>query len=153
METLEEVIVEHPFFRGLRPEYLDVITGCAANVRFAPNQFLFHEGEVADKFFLVRRGLISLEIFVPGRGLSSVQTVGEQEVIGWSWMVPPFRWRYTARALELTRAVAFDAACMRRKCDANHDLGYELMLRFAGIISHRLQVTRLQLLDVYSLNN
>lgn len=153
METLEEVIVDHPFFRGLRAEYVALIAGCAANVRFAPNQFLFHEGEVADTFFLVRRGLISLEIFVPGRGLSPVQTVGEQEVIGWSWMVPPYRWRYTARALELTRAVAVDAACMRRKCDANHDLGYELMLRFAGIISHRLQMTRLQLLDVYSLSS
>ncbi|MDI9550002.1 MAG: cyclic nucleotide-binding domain-containing protein [Chloroflexota bacterium] len=152
METLEEVIVEHPFFRGLRAEYVTLIARCAGNVRFAPSQYLFHEGEIADRFFLVRRGLVSLEIFVPGRGPVSIQTVGEQEVIGWSWMVRPYRWRYTARALEQTRAVAFDASCMRRKCDANHDLGYEMMLRFAGIISYRLQATRLQFMDIYSLN-
>jgi len=152
METLEAVIVEHPFFRGLREEYVALIAGCASNVRFAPSQYLFHEGEIANRFFLVRRGLVSLEIFVPGRGPASIQTVGEQEVIGWGWMVPPYRWRYTARALEITRAVAFDALCMRRICDADHDLGYELMLRFAGIISHRLQATRLQLMDIYSLS-
>lgn len=151
MKTLETMIAEHSFFQGLSEEYLAFITGCAKNVRFAPNQFLFQEGEVADRFFLVRRGLISLEIFVPGHGPVSIQTVTEHEIIGWSWMVPPFRWRYTARALEMTRAVEFDAICMRAKCEEDHDLGYALMLRFAGIISQRLQATRLQLMDLYSL--
>ena len=151
METLEKIIAEHPFFRGLSEEYLAFIAGCARNVRFVPNQFLFQEGETADRFFLVRHGLVSLEIFVPSRGPVSVQTVGEHEIIGWSWMVPPYHWRYTARALEMTRAVVFDATCMRAKCDADHDLGYSLMLRFAAIISQRLQATRLQLMDLYSL--
>ena len=122
------------------------------NVRYTPGEFLFREGEVADRFYLIRHGLVSLEVFEPARGAIPIQTIREQEVIGWSWLFAPYRWHYTARCLELTRALSFDGVCLRTKCDKDHDLGYDLMRRFASIIAQRLQATRLQLLDVYGAN-
>jgi hypothetical protein len=77
------------------------------------------------------------------------QTAGEGEMIGLSWLIPPYRWRYDAKALELVRAIALDATCLRNKCEADHHLGYELMKRFVPVMVDRLHTTRLQLLDVY----
>ena len=71
------------------------------------------------------------------------------EILGWSWLVPPYRWHFDARAVELTRAIALDGKCLREKCEEDHDLGYEVMRRFVVIIAQRLEETRLQLLDVY----
>lgn len=141
--------MEHPFFKGLEPRYLQLIVGCAANVRFDAGQFIFREGEEANQFYIIRHGHVALEISTPERGSLVVQTIGEGEVLGWSWLVPPYRWHFDARAVELTRAIALDGKCVRTKCEEDHDLGYELMKRFAQIVMQRLQATRLQLLDVY----
>jgi hypothetical protein len=78
-----------------------------------------------------------------------ITTLGAGELVGWSWLFPPYRWHFDARATELTRTIAFDGACLRDKCEQDHDLGYELMRRFASLMLDRLQATRLQLLDVY----
>lgn len=150
MKTLESVIKLHPFFEGLEPRYLEFIAGCAKNVRFDAGEFIFREGQEANDFYLVRRGNVSLDVFVPAKGPISLQTIGEDDVLGWSWLFPPYRWHFDARALTLVRALAFDGACLRTKCDQDHDLGYELMQRFAHIINQRLQATRLQILDVYN---
>ena len=85
----------------------------------------------------------------PGRGAVTFQTLSAGEVVGVSWLIPPYRWSYDARALEAVRAIALDAACLRRKCDADHDFGYAMMLRFVPVLVQRLQATRLQILDVY----
>ena len=92
---------------------------------------------------------MALEIKAPGRGAITFQTLGEGEVVGVSWLIPPYRWSYDAKALELIRAIAMDAACLRGKCEADHDLGYEMMKRFMPVLIQRLQATRLQILDVY----
>jgi hypothetical protein len=88
-------------------------------------------------------------VTTPGRGSITFQTVGVGEIVGVSWLVPPYRWTYDARALELTRAIAMDAGCLRGKCEQDHDLGYEVMKRFVPVLVERLQATRLQILDVY----
>jgi len=149
MQTLGPILAEHPFLKGLDPRHLQVVTGCASNVRFEAGQFIFREGEEANQFYIIRHGKVSLEVFAPGRGSITIQTVGEGEVLGWSWLFPPYHWHFDARALELTRAIAFDGRCLRTKCEDDHDLGYELVKRFAHVIMERLQATRLQLLDVY----
>jgi CRP-like cAMP-binding protein len=69
--------------------------------------------------------------------------------VGISWLVPPYRWRYDAKAIESTRTIAIDAACLRQQSDADHDLGYEMMKRLLPMIVQRLQTTRLQILDIY----
>lgn len=151
MHTLEPLLGEHPFFKGLDSRFLDLLVGCASNVRFDAGQYIFREGEEANSFYIIRRGHVALEIFAPGRGPLAVQTLGEGEVVGWSWLIPPYHWHSSARAVELTRAFALDAACLRQKCEEDHDLGYELFKRFAPIIVDRLQATRLQLLDLYGI--
>lgn len=149
METLEPILAQHPFFQDLEPRHLQTIVGCASNVRFDAGQFFFHEGEAANQFFVIRHGKVAIEIHAPPRGAVTIETLGEGDVLGWSWLFPPYQWHFDARALELVRAIALDGKCLREKCEQDHDLGYALVKRFAHIIMGRLQATRLQLLDVY----
>ncbi len=149
METLERILAEHPFFKDLSEPYLQLVTGCASNVRFEPEKFIFREGEEANQFYLIRQGRVALQIFAPDRGQITVETLEEGDILGWSWLIPPYNWHFDARVLELTRAIALDGKCLRRKCEEDHDLGYELLKRFAHIIEQRLSSTRLQVLDMY----
>jgi CRP-like cAMP-binding protein len=149
METLEPLLADHPFLKGLEPASLNLLVGCASNVRFNAGQFLFHEGEQANEFFIVRDGRVALEIHVPDRGNVILQTVTAGGILGWSWLFPPYHWHSDARAIEPTRAISLDGACLRRKCEATPSLGYELMKRFARVLDESLHATRLQLIDVY----
>lgn len=149
MMELEQILTQHPFFAGCPAEYRQLVVGCARNHRFDAGQYLLREGEPANEFFLVRHGKVALEIVAPGRTPIVFETLGEGEIVGASWLVPPYRWSFDARAVELTRAIGINAACLRDKCEADHDLGYEMMKRFVPILLQRLQATRLQLLDVY----
>jgi CRP/FNR family cyclic AMP-dependent transcriptional regulator len=149
MEGLERIVRGHPFFAGLQETFLSLVCGCAKNVMFEAGQYLFHEGESADWFYLLRHGRAALQVTAPGRGAVTFQTIAEGEVVGLSWLIPPYRWTYDAKAIDLTRAIAMDAKCLREKCEADHDLGYEMMKRFMPVLIQRLQATRLQILDVY----
>lgn len=149
METLEPMMAQHPFFKDFNRRYLDVLVGCASNARFDEKAYLFREGDDANQFFLIREGAVSLELARPGRPSATLQTMSTGEILGWSWLVPPYRWLFDARALEPTRALALDGKCLREKCEADHDLGYELFKRFAYVMERRLLATGLQLLDVY----
>ena len=153
MKTIEPILAEHPFFKGLEPKYLKIAVGCASNVVFEPEQIIYREGDPADRFFLIREGKIGLEINVPHRGPVTLQTINAGEILGWSWLMPPYKWRFTSRVYERVRAIALDGACLRKKCDEDHALGYEFYKRFADIIVQRLQATRLQLLDVYGVHS
>ncbi len=149
MQTLEELIAAAPLFTGLSQAQLALIAGCGGNEHFAAGAELFHEGDQADRFFLIRTGSVALELEAPGRGRLVIETLQPGEVVGWSWLFEPYRWQFDARAREPTRVVAFDGACLRGKCEADHELGYQMMRRFAISVTERLQATRLQLLDVY----
>jgi CRP-like cAMP-binding protein len=149
MEGLERIVLAHPFFAGLEAELGPVVSGCARNHRFNPGQYLAHEGDPADEFFLIRHGKVALEILPPGQSPVVFSTEGEGDIVGTSWLVPPYRWRFDARAVELTRAIGIDARCLRDKCEADPRLGYEMMKRIAPILEGRLGDMRLQMLDVY----
>lgn len=146
---LDRIIREHPFFAGLDESFIQLVCGCAKNVRFEAGEYLFHEGAAASELFLVRHGRVSLEVAAPGRGALTIQTLSEGEIVGLSALIPPYRWTSDARALDLVRAVSMDATCLRNKCEADHDLGYEVMKRFVPVLVGRLQATRLQTLDLY----
>ena len=149
MESLERILKEHPFFASFPPEHLQLVTGCARNHRFKAGEYLFHEGDQADEFFLVRDGRVALEIGAPGKAPIVFETVASGSVAGASWLVPPYRWMFDARALEPARAIGIDAACLRRKSEADPSLGYVLMKSILPILVERLQAARLQILDVY----
>ncbi len=149
MENLEKILSDHPFFKDMKTEYLNLIVGCASNVRFNEDEVIFSEGEEANKFYVIREGSVALDIHDPGSGKITIDTLEDGEVLGWSWLVPPYYWRLDAHAIMKTRAIALDGKCLRNKCEMDHDLGYELLKRFTLIVEQRLQSTRLQLLDVY----
>jgi CRP/FNR family transcriptional regulator, cyclic AMP receptor protein len=149
IEGLERVVREHPFFNGLPEETIELVAGCARNVRFDAQQHIFRMGDAADEFYLIRHGRVALELSAPGCGTRTFETMGEGELVGLACLIPPFRRTSDARALELVRAIGMDAKCLRTKCDADHSLGYEVMRRFAPVLVERLYATRLQMLDVY----
>ena len=149
MRTLDTLLPESAVFAGLGEEQLSLIAGCGKNDVFEEGDRLFREGDAADTFFLVRHGIVALETYVPNRGPLTFDTVGPGEIAGWSWLVAPHRWHFTGRAVEPVRAVQFDGACLRGKCDTDPQLGYDLLNRFAQVLVERLQATRFQLMDVY----
>lgn len=149
MEGLDRILLEHRFFAGIEPALGQVVCGCACNLRFEADQYLLREGDPADEFFLIRHGAVALEIHVPGQAPVVFATLKEGDIVGISWLLPPYRWAFDARAVELTRVIGINAKCLREKCEADHDLGYELMKRFLPVLTERLHATRLQILDVY----
>lgn len=149
MQTLRELIAEAPVFAQLGEAHLELIAGCAQTERAARDTLLLREGAPADRFYLIRHGVVALEIHAPGRDPLLITTLHEGDVVGWSWLFAPFRWHMDGRATTDCALIGFDGACVRRKCDDDHELGYQLMRRFAANVIDRLQATRLQLLDVY----
>jgi CRP/FNR family cyclic AMP-dependent transcriptional regulator len=147
--TLDALVLESPVFAGLDPKYAARLAGCAQTTGWDDGDMLFREGDPADAFYVVRHGRVALEVFVPGRGTLTVETIELGEVVGWSWLFPPYRWHFDGRAVGSVRAVSVDGACLRSKCDEDPALGYELMRRFSQVMLERLQATRLRLADVY----
>jgi CRP/FNR family cyclic AMP-dependent transcriptional regulator len=130
---------------------MHTIVGCAMNVRFPEGEHLIREGELANKFFLVRTGRVALEIDISGRGGLRIQTIGSGEVLGWSWLISPYRWHFNAVAVMDTRAIALDADCLRAKCESDQHFGYEMLKRLAVVMEKRLEATRIQLIDMYGI--
>ncbi len=149
MRTLDQVVLESQVFAGIDAHCAEQLAGCSRTVGFEAGETLFREGEPADVFYVLRRGRVALELYVPARGPLTIETIDAGEVVGWSWLFPPHSWHFDARAVSPIRAVAVDGACIREKCDDDPELGYELMKRFSAVILDRLNATRIQLADLY----
>ncbi|HQR80543.1 MAG TPA: cyclic nucleotide-binding domain-containing protein [Actinomycetota bacterium] len=149
MRTIAELLEDSPFFAGLDAQALAVFAGCAQTARFDTGELLFRAGQPADTFYVIRHGLVSIEMHAPAKGAVTLTTLDDGEVVGWSWLIPPYVWVFDARAAAPTSAVSFDGACLRAKCDADPALGYALMQRVSQMMYERLQATRVQLLDLY----
>jgi CRP-like cAMP-binding protein len=146
---IHRLLADHELFAGLDPATLELLAGCAANVAYSAGETLFVEGGPADRFWIVRHGQVALEVASPGAGQVIIETLGPGSVVGWSWLVAPYQWRFDGIAQESTRAVVFDVGCLRTKMESDPWVGYELMSRFLPIVVDRLQATRLRLLDLY----
>lgn len=146
---ISEMLAKQEFFRDMSPEHLEFFAGCASNVRFDEGKFLVLRGKPTTHFFLIRKGRAALEVDA-GNRTCTIQTVSGGNVIGWSWVEPPYKWRYDVRVLEPVRAIAFDAECVRKKCEADPVFGYEMYKRFIRIVINRLMATRVQLTDMYA---
>jgi CRP/FNR family cyclic AMP-dependent transcriptional regulator len=149
-ENLTEILREHPFLADVSDRHMEVLLGCASNAHFPEGSTLVQEGHIANKFYLIRKGRVALETDVVGRGRMRIQTVGPGDVLGWSWLISPFRLHFTGTAVSDVLALALDGECLRKKCEDDHDLGYELLSRLSQVIERRLEVTRMQLLDLYT---
>lgn len=149
MSTFEALLAEHPFFAGLEPSSIQGLAGLASSAHYERGKYLFHEGEQATHFYLINEGKVALETFASERGAITIETIEAGEVLGWSWLFPPYRWHFGARVVEPTRAIVLEGAGLRARCEEDHHFGYELTKRIAQIMMQRLQATRLQLLDLY----
>lgn len=149
MEDLSGILKNHPFIKDLDEGYLKQLVGCASNVVYKENEVMFREGDNAKKFYLIRQGKVALEINGREKGNVRILTVGPGQILGWSWIISPYKWHFEAHALEEIRAIALDGECLRNKCEEDPKLGYEMLKRFSHILESRLQTTRMQLLDVY----
>lgn len=148
MKDLEAILKEHPFFKDLDQSHIEFIAGCGRNAAFKEGDIILKEGEDADRFYIIRQGTVAIYIAKPSS--ITIQTIKEGDILGWSWLIPPHKYRFSARAVEDTRAVALDGKCLRGKCEENAKLGYNLLKRLVNVLSGRLEATRIQLLDIYS---
>jgi CRP/FNR family transcriptional regulator, cyclic AMP receptor protein len=150
METLKPHLSAHPFLRSLSPEYLEVLNACAEQREFSAGEVIFREGDIADRFYLIESGKVTLESQVSPQGYLAVQELGANDVLGWSWLFPPYVWHFQARAVELTETVAFNGAHLLVTCERNHEFGYDLMKRLAQILIRRLQATQKQFVKLHA---
>ncbi|MDB6018858.1 MAG: Crp/Fnr family transcriptional regulator [Pedosphaera sp.] len=142
------LLIKHPFLKGMSPHQVRLLTDCAMVENFKSGELIFREGDPANRFYLILEGKIALQSYMDGRGMTVVQMVGAGEVLGWSWLFPPYFWHFDARAVEPTEAVFFYGTPLREECEADHELGYELYKRMAEVMVKRLQATRRQLLNL-----
>lgn len=149
MNTIADELGTHRFFAGIAPDHLDFLAGCGRNVVVPRGTTIIREGAHADAFWVIRQGRVVLGVVAPGRGLQTLETLHAGDVLGWAWLFPPFRWHFDAEALDDVHAVVFDATCLRKKCQDDPALGFDLTQRFASILDERLQATRMRLLDLY----
>jgi len=149
VRSIAEYLGAHPFFAGLDDASIEELAGCARNEHVRAGEYLFREGGTAEHFYLVMHGRIALELMSPGTGALVLESAGDGEVLDWPWLIPPYQWLYDARAVERTSVVSLDSACLRGKCDADPQLGYQFMQRVAQVMADRLLAARIRLLDLY----
>ena len=147
--SIENIIASHPFFAGLSAASLGLIAERACQVELPAGEVIFHQGESAERFYLIRTGRVALDVYAPRRGRHTIQTIENGEILGWSWLIPPYQWRFDARVIEPVEAIELDGRRLRELGEVDHDLGYELYKRFAILIGRRLESTRIQLMDLY----
>lgn len=145
---VEKILSGHPFLKGLSPHQTRLLADSAMVTSFQPGETIFREGDPANRFYLILTGKVAIESYVRDQGNRLIQTIGPGDVLGWSWLFPPFYWHFEARALEATTAIFFYGTPLRAACETDHDLGYELIRRMAAVMLQRLQATRRQLLDL-----
>jgi len=140
--STQEIITAHPFFIGMRPRHVCILTESATRTTFAAGEFLFREQEPANRCYLIQNGRVALEAWELSGGPELIQTLGSGDVLGWSWLFPPFAWHFSARAVDPVKAIVLDAGHLLAASDNDHDFGYELMKRVSRLVIERLQATR-----------
>lgn len=143
---------EHPFLQGLSKEHVAALAELAEQAQFEAGSYIFREGEKASAFYLIRQGKTAVETFAAQRGNLTIQTIDAGDVLGWSWLLPPQNWRFSARAIELVRTVKLDGGKLMQLCENDHELGFQIFSRLLQVVAQRLEATRIQLLDIYGIN-
>lgn len=139
--VLENAVATHPFVRGMSSAHLRILTECAMFTRFDTGQTIFHAGEIANRFYLIQQGKVSLENRSDADGVITIQTIGAGDVLGWSWLFAPYYWHFNACALEPTQAIFFYGTRLRERCEQDREFGYQLMRRVSAVLIRRLQAT------------
>jgi CRP/FNR family transcriptional regulator, cyclic AMP receptor protein len=145
-EVNAAALAAHPFLHGMSRDHLGVLAEAARDVRFPARHRLFEEGGNATRFWLIQSGHASLDLHIPGEGPVVIETIGMGELLGWSWLFPPYKWAFGAVAVTAVEAFEFDALTVRERCAADPQLGSELSQRITRVLAKRLQATRIRLI-------
>jgi CRP/FNR family transcriptional regulator, cyclic AMP receptor protein len=146
IEVNAAALAAHPFLHGMSADQLGILAETARDVSFPARHRLFEDGGNATRFWLIQSGHVALDLHVPGEGPAVIETIGMGELLGWSWLFPPYTWAFGAVAVTAVEAFEFDAAAVRKRCAAAPGLGYELNQRITRVLAKRLQATRVRLI-------
>ena len=149
-EPLGTRVALHSFLAGMNHTQLTLLTDCAVARHFNMGQTILREGEFANGFYLIETGRVALESEAGFGESILIETIGAGDLVGWSWMFPPYVWQFTARAIEPTAALFFYAAILREYCEKDHSLGYELLKRISAVMVKRLQAAHQQMLSLHA---
>ena len=147
-ESLKADFRQHPFVLNLDPQHVQTLLECAQECRFTRGEYLKRQGEPADQIYLIESGEVTLEISVPHHGLLRIETLGSGQVLGWSCLVEPYRWRFDARAVTPVEGFALDTVCLRAKCERDQSFGYNVLSRCVPVMAQRLEATQLKLMEL-----
>jgi len=147
VESLERTVAQHRFLADLDKRHLQRLARFASNRSFKALEMIFSEGDEANECYLIGNGRVALEMPLLGCEGIRIQELGEGDVLGWSWLLPPYQWHFSARAVEPTQVIALDGRALRTRCEEDHDLGYELLKRFSQVVVQRLVATRMHFLN------
>ncbi len=145
-----ERVAAHPFVFGMSEQHIRLLADAAMRTRFEANQIVFREGEQANRFYVIEHGSVVLESNVESGETVVIDTIGDGDLIGWSWLFPPYVWHFTARATQPTAAIFFYGTVLREYCERDHTLGFELLKRMSEVMTRRLQLARRKLLESYA---
>ncbi|HET7314281.1 cyclic nucleotide-binding domain-containing protein [Salinisphaera sp.] len=140
-------LAERDFFIGLDPSFLSFLAGCATPLALDTEDILFRHDHRAQQFYFIRRGAISIEVAAISGPALEMQHLGPGEVVGWSWLIPPYRWHFQARALEDSDVLVFDGDAILARCESDPKFGYELFKRFSALMSRRLSSARQKMME------
>jgi CRP-like cAMP-binding protein len=149
-EKLAKRVALHPFLSGMKPKQLALLTDCAVPTHFEMGQVILREGEFANQSYLIESGKVVLESAAGSGRPVIIDTIGPGDLLGWSWMFPPYTWHFTARAIEPTEALFFYGTILREYCEKDHSLGYELFKRMDAVMIKRLQAARERMLAIHA---
>lgn len=149
MKIDSTLLAAQPFLKGLSKAQLEMLSNNAMEVEFPAGKLIFSEGLAANRFYVILKGEVALESAAGKKGAPPdlIQTIKTGDVIGWSWLFPPYKWNFDARAVKPTKAIIFFAATLRKQCETDPKLGYEIMKRVSKVVIGRLQATRWQLIS------
>ena len=145
-EPIATRVALHPFLAGMNRPQLALLTDCAMATHFKKGETILREGEFANRFYLVESGKAVLESLDVSRERLIIETIASGDLLGWSWMFPPYTWQFTARTVEPTAAIFFYGTILREYCEKDHSLGYELLKRMSAVMVKRLQAARKKML-------
>ncbi len=148
-EALLTSLKDHPFTKDLDADHLASLTRCARPCKTQQGIYLWRQGQHADGLLLIQSGQVDLEIGIPLQGPLRIETIGEGEVLGWSWLLPPYRWHFDARAITAVQGIYLEGPCLRQTCESDPALGYQVLRTLTPLIAKRLETARLRLLELY----
>lgn len=149
-EPLVNSLMQHQFFAGLAPEAVEFLAANGRVTNLVKDTVLFEHGQIAERFYLIRAGRITVGVpAIEGPSLE-VQTLGPGELLGWSWLIPPYRWNFRGRVIEVAEVVEFDGKPILDRCERDPAFGYPLMKRFAALMSERLEAARRRMMDEWN---